>query len=106
MVSPELVALGRDATERVALGIRAGATLTHCQLIASPFYDALRDHGEMAPRLREARQWCEWAADVTATPEIMLARLKTALAVLADAEPALQRPTARPMLRVIQGGLS
>jgi hypothetical protein len=106
MVTPELVALGRDATERVALGIRTGATLTHCQLIASPFYDALRGEGETAPRLREARRWCEWAADAKATPDVMLARLKTALAVLAGAEPHVHHANGRPMLRVIQGGLA
>lgn len=106
MVSPELVELGRDATEKVAHGIRTGATLTHCQLIASPFYDALCGHGETAPRLNEARRWCEWAADADATPAVMLARLKIALAVLADAQGEMQRSNGPPILRVIQGGLA
>src|SRR3954451_11766905 len=42
MNSSELLELGREAADRIASEIRAGANLVHCQLLASQFYEALK----------------------------------------------------------------
>jgi hypothetical protein len=112
-MNSELLELGRDAANRIASEIRAGANLVHCQLLASQFYEALKLRFEEAPRPHEAgattmaaalRQ-CLRASDAHISPQRMLAEFASAVATL---EMGSQRPPmpGRPVLRVIEGGLA
>jgi hypothetical protein len=111
----DLLELGHDAAEKIAAEIRMGASLVHCQLLASQFYDALRVKLEEASRPEDAAtremaaalRQCARAADANISPQRLLAELRSAVAVLEarDGSPMEPKP-ARPTLRVIQGGLA
>jgi hypothetical protein len=113
MNSSELLELGREAADRIASEIRAGANLVHCQLLASLFYEALKLKFEEAPRAHEgsathmaaALRRCLRASDAYISPQRMLAEFTSAVATL---EVGSQRPPTpgRPVLRVIEGGLA
>jgi hypothetical protein len=113
MKSSELLELGRDAADRIASEVRAGANLVHCQLLASLFYEALKLKFEEGPRaqgvsatnMAAALRQCLRASDAHISPQRMLTEFMSAVATL---ETGGQRPLTpgRPMLRVIEGGLA
>jgi hypothetical protein len=113
MKSSELLELGREAADKIASEIRAGANLVHCQLMASLFYEALKLKFEEAPRAPEvgatnmaaALRQCLRASDAHISPQRMLAEFTSAVATL---EVGSHRPPipGRPVLRVIEGGLA
>jgi len=113
MASSELLELGRDAAERIASEIRAGANLVRCQLVASLFYAALTLEFEEAPRPHEASatnmaaalRQCLRASDAHISPQRMLAEFASAVATLEMDAPRPPKP-GRPVLRVIEGGLA
>jgi hypothetical protein len=108
-MSSDLVQLGHEALAAVSSDLANGAPLVKCQLLASTFYEALRDELRRAEenernRLRAVTDQCDRTAVPNISPERMLAELRRAIALLQlPAEPPLR---ARPVLRVIQGGLS
>jgi hypothetical protein len=113
---PELIQLGQQALSAVASGVARGAPLVKCQLLASQFYEALRNelressHEDVERRkmLIDAVNQCHRTAIASTTPGAMLQELRSAVDLLqADMSlPEIQRPGSRPMLRVIEGGLS
>ena len=112
-MSPELLKLGQEALAAVAKGVAAGAPLLKCQLLASRFYEALRHElrewpkADLARRntLSAAADQCDRAAIQMSTPSGLLEELKGAIDLL-QADIPVPRPQARPVLRVIEGGLS
>jgi len=98
--STELIELGEATLARLAQEASADLSLLRCQLVASPFFDALmRDldgrRQAAVPRLRRA-------ADRNAS--LLVAELRSVLAMLrASVNPAGPSPE-RPVLRVIAGG--
>ena len=115
-MSPELIQLGQQALSAVASGVAGGVPLVKCQLLASQFYEALRNElressqADVTQRnaLIAAVNQCDRTAIVSTTPGAMLRELRSAIdLLLADIPlPETQRPGLRPMLRVIEGGLS
>jgi hypothetical protein len=112
MVLSQLRELGEQAVTAVADDVARGAPLVKCQLLASRFYDALRRELRKFPHMVDddrkallaAAQHCERVASAASNPNAMLNELRRAIAVL---EGDQQTPTrSRPILQVIEGGLS
>jgi hypothetical protein len=113
----ELIGCGEDAVSAVSRALLAGAPLVQCQLLASRFYERVKQElgavGEAdraySSRLAAAAQ-CLRAADRGVSPTALLVNLCAAVAMLDEADPAAtasaSRERPRPLLRVIQGGLS
>ena len=113
----DLLDLGRTTVAEVARRVENGDCTFRCQLLASRFYEALRQEARgtyafMAKHalLAQAVERCERAAKPGIAPAMILAELRIAVAMLdraAHAEGGEQpRPQGPPKLRVIQGGLS
>jgi hypothetical protein len=112
-ISRELSQLGYAALDRVSAGVAAGASLVHCQLLASSFYEALKIERHSRPpdgsneegRLSAALDECGRAANASLDPAAVPTIIGRTLSVLEDQSfrPA-PRPSSRPALRVIQGG--
>ena len=111
----ELIRVGREALE----GIASSASAVRAQLLASRFYEAVRaelERGLAADRgqpelLAAALDACQAIARPSANIGQIAARLEAAVAVLEQSRAPNPRPQAgppspRPMLRVINGGLS
>jgi len=115
-MSPELIQLGRRALSAVASGVARGAPLVKCQLLASQFYEALRNElressqadVERRNMLIAAVNQCHRTTVASATPGTMLRELRGAIDLLQSDMPSPEtpRPGSRPTLRVIEGGLS
>jgi hypothetical protein len=109
----QLRELGEQAVAAVAASLVDGGAVLRAQLIASRFYEALRheleessmDDAKLAV-LTAASDRCERiAASINSTA--LLDQLKKAVALLqADTDTSPPPPGARPVLRVINGGLS
>ena len=117
-MSPELIELGQQALSAVSSSVAEGAPLVKCQLLASEFYEALRqelrescqaDVGKRTMLIAAANQ-CQRTARAIVSPDAMLDELRRAVDLLrADPPPCeTSHPLARlrPMLWVIEGGLS
>jgi hypothetical protein len=112
IVAPNVAQLGREALDKVAAAVAAGAPLVQCQLLASGFYDALRHELDATPwwdggkrrRLAGALDQCRRAASASNPPEAMLSELEGALDLLAADRADATPPGRRPALRVIDGG--
>ena len=113
----DLLELGRTTVAEVARRVESGDCTFRCQLLASRFYEALRQEARatyafMAKHalLAQAIERCERAAKPGIVPAMILAELRTAVAMLERFENAeganRARPRGAPTLRVIQGGLS
>jgi hypothetical protein len=111
----QLKDLGEQAVAAVAASLVDGGAVLKGQLIASRFYEALRhelDESSMddAKRaaLTAASDRCERIAAASINSTALLDQLKIAVAVLQAEEHASPPPPtrARPILRVIKGGLS
>ena len=106
--------LQEDAEEALIAVTRCvarGEPLVRCQLLASLFYEELlrqlrecRDNSDRII-LGTAAAQCGRAATASATPRDLLQELRSAIATLLSAPRSPLSP-GRPVLRVIQGGLS
>jgi len=110
----QLKELGEQAIVALAASLACGGPVVRGQLIASRFYEALRIALKHAPihdakraALIAASDRCERIAAATINPSAMLDELRKAIAVLADEHRSVPPPPrARPVLRLIEGGLS
>jgi hypothetical protein len=108
----QLKELGEQAIVAVAASLARGGPIVRGQLIASRFYEALRRelkqstiHDTKRAALIAASDRCE---RTSINPSTMLDELRKAIAVLQADEhsSAPPPPRARPVLRLIEGGLS
>ena len=114
MALSQLSELGEQTIVAIAASLAGGGPVVRGQLIASRFYEALRCELKQSPiddtkraALIAARDRCERIAAATINPSAMLDELRKAIAVLADEHPSVPPPPrARPVLRLIEGGLS
>ncbi len=98
--SAELIELGEATLAQIATDAATGVSLLRCQLIATPFYDALTR--ELSGRQQLTVPRLRRAADRNAS--LLVAELRSVLAMLrADTNPVSPSPE-RPVLRVIAGG--
>ena len=112
-VSPELLELGHDTIGRLARELATGAPRVHLQLVASRFYEEIRDELERTPTSEGAKvgllaaslDRCRRSTSFGIAPAVALSELKAVIGLLTGPppEPPLQ---GRPQLRVIQGGLA
>jgi hypothetical protein len=114
-MSSDLTELGQEAIVAVSRGVADGAPLVKCQLLASGFYEALRNELRSAdPAKRETllavTHQCHRSAAANISPLQALDELKRAVDLLQPVIPGSEMqqpvPRSRPVLRVIQGGLS
>ena len=111
-----LLDLGRATASEVARRVSAGDCSFRCQLLASRFYEALRQELRSTPGfspkhalLALAVARCERAAKPGVIPSTVLSELTIAVAMLDRASTEYVETTRRhgpPQLKVIQGGLS
>jgi len=114
-MSSDLTELGQEAIAAVSKGVADGSPLVTCQLLASAFYEALRhelrkaDAAKRSTLLAVTHQ-CHRSAAANISPVQALDELRRAVNLLQPAMPGSEtvQPAARsrPVLRVIQGGLS
>ena len=111
----DLTELGQEAIAAVARGVADGAPLLKCQLLASAFYEALRHELRKADATKRSTllavtHQCHRSAAANISPVQALHELKRAIDLLQPVIPASETvqplPRSRPVLRVIQGGLS
>jgi hypothetical protein len=110
----QLRELGEQAVAAVAASLACGGPVVRGQLIASRFYEALRHELEESlmddakrAALTAASDRCERIAAASINSTALLDQLKNAVAVLqADTDTSPPPTRARPVLRVIEGGLS
>jgi hypothetical protein len=106
--------IGEQAVAAVAASLARGGPVITGQLIASRFYEAMQSELKQLPMhdpkraaLIAARDRCERIAAAKMNPAVLLDELRKALAVLTDEHPSESPPIkGRPVLRLIQGGLS
>ncbi|MDF2764946.1 MAG: hypothetical protein K0R61_526 [Microvirga sp.] len=114
-VSPLLSKLGSDVVARMAHEVAiGGACAVRLQLLASQFYEAVRDEldktvrdeGAKVGALAAAADQCRRSAGSCLSPHLMLIEMRAAVAMLNDsaAPPTDVVVRFRPQLRVIQGG--
>jgi hypothetical protein len=111
----QLRELGEQAVAAVAASLGDGGAVLKAQLIASRFYKALRHELEESSSrddvkraaLIAASDRCKRIAAASINPTALLDEFRKAIAVLeGDTHPLVSPPTkARPVLRVIEGGL-
>src|ERR1700681_2108238 len=109
----QLIELGQQALTDVRVGVANGEPLVRCQLLASEFYESLK-RALRAPDLRPVERWavmaaanqCLHAADASISPGTVALELRAAVAMLQFNGTTSPRTKARPVLRVIEGGLS
>jgi hypothetical protein len=116
VVSRDLVVFGQDVVERLAQECAAGGRTTRLQLLASPFYEAVKleigrtpaDEAEKGRALAAAADQCRRAAGCAVAPANIVIEVRAAVATLSgERPPSLSAPTrVRPQLRLIQGGLA
>ena len=113
MALSRLKKLGKEAVVAIA-SLARGGPVVRGQLIASRFYEALRYELKQSPMqdteraaLMAASDRCERIATASIAPSAMLDELRNAIAVLqADENASVPPPRTRPILRLIEGGLS
>jgi hypothetical protein len=108
-----LTEIGEQAVAAVAASLARGGPVIRGQLIASRFYEAmqhelkrLHTHDPKRAALIAASERCERIAAAKINPNALLDELRMALAVLTDEHPSEPPPRGRPVLRLIEGGLS
>ena len=113
MVPSQLIELGQQALTDVRIGVANGEPLVRCQLLASEFHEALKRALralELSPVERcaviAAANQCLHAADASISPGTVVLELRAAVAMLQFNGTTSPRTKARPVLRVIEGGLS
>jgi hypothetical protein len=107
--------IGEQAVAAIAASLARGGPVVKGQLIASRFYEAMQRelrqlpiHDPKRAALIAASHRCERIAAASIDPTALLEELRMAIAVLqAHENPSvLAPPRRRPVLRVIEGGLS
>jgi hypothetical protein len=106
--------IGEQAVAAIAASLAGGGPVVRSQLIASRFFEAMQRELKQLPMqdpkraaLIAASNRCERIAAASINPSILLDELRMAIAVLRAHTDASAPPTrARPVLRVIEGGLS
>jgi hypothetical protein len=116
VVSRDLVELGEDVVKRLAVTYAAGGRTVHLQLLASPFYEALKSEigrtpaseAEKRRALAAAADQCRRAASCAVAPANIVVELRAAVATLSGEWPPgfAAPPRVLPQLRLIQGGLA
>ena len=117
MVPSRLIELGQQALATAATNVATGEPLVRCQLLASEFYRALkrelRTTSELGAVEREAlvaaANRFRHAITANIGHDAMLKELKRAVDLLkVDTPPCsrLAQARSKPILRVIEGGLS
>ena len=117
MVHSRLIELGQQALAAAVTNVATGAPLVRCQLLASEFYRALkrelRTTSELGTvergKLAAAASLCCHAVTANIGHDVMLKELKRAIDLLKADTPTCDRlaqPSSKPILRVIEGGLS
>ena len=114
MAFSRLTEIGEQAVAAVAASLARGGPVIKGQLIASRFYEAmqhelkrLHTHDPKRAALIAASERCERIAAAKINPNALLDELRKAIAVLqADTDASAPPTRARPVLRVIEGGLS
>ena len=111
MVSRDLVELGQDVVERLAHKHAAGGRTVHLQLLASPFYEAVKREigrtpaceAEKRRALAAAADQCQRAASCAVGPANIVVELRAAVATLSGEQPPgfEAPPKVRPQLRLI-----
>jgi hypothetical protein len=108
----QLKELGEQALAAVAASLAHGGPVAKGQLIASHFYELIQRELRQLPTddpkraaLMAASARCERIAAARIKPGALLDELRMALAVLTDDHPPEPPPRARPVLRLIEGGL-
>jgi hypothetical protein len=114
-MSSDLTELGQQAIAAVSKGVADGAPLVKCQLLASAFYEALRHELRKADTAKRSTllavtDQCHRSTAANISPVQALHELKRAVDLLQPLIPGSETvqpvPRSRPVLRVIQGGLS
>jgi|SRR5215813_2761085 len=106
--------IGEQAVAAVAASLARGGPVVKGQLIASRFYEAMQRELRQLPiqdaqraALIAASDRCERIAGASINPSALLDELRNAIAVLrADIDASAPPTRARPVLRLIAGGLS
>ena len=114
LVPLRLIELGQQAVEVVTAKVAEGAPLVRCQLLASDFYEAWRRElrssmSDIDKRdlLIAAGVHCCRMRTAAISPGRMLEELTAAIDILRSERPFQSQPIkSRPILRVIEGGLS
>ena len=114
MVPSELIELGQQAVEVVTAKVAEGAPLVRCQLLASDFYEAWRQELQSSMNDFDKREvliaagvHCCRMRTAAISPVRMLEEVTAAIDVLRSERPFQSQPIkSRPILRVIEGGLS
>ena len=113
MALSQLTELGEQAVAAVATSLACGRPVVKGQLIASRFYEAMQRELKQLPMhdpkraaLIAASDRCERIAAASINPSALLDELRRALAILSDEHPSEPPPRGRPVLRLIEGGLS
>ena len=117
MVRSRLVELGQQALAAAVTNVATGVPLVRCQLFASEFYRALKRELRTTPesaaverrKLAAAANLFCHAVTANIGHDVMLKELKRAIDLLrANISPCdqLAQPRSKPILRVIEGGLS
>jgi hypothetical protein len=111
----QVTEIGERAVAAIAASLAGGGPVVRGQLIASRFYEAMQRELRQLPMqdpkraaLLAASHRCERIAAASINPTTLLDELRMAIAVLqAHENPSvLPPPRRRPVLRVIEGGLS
>ena len=114
MALSRVIEIGEQAVAAVAASLAGNGTVVRGQLIACRFYEALQRelkrlpmHDTKRAALIAASDRCERIAAAKINPTVLLDELRKALAALTDEAPS-KPPTikGRPVLRLIEGGLS
>jgi len=114
-MSAELVRLGQRALAAVANSVAVGATLVECQLLASQFYEALRNELRVCPRedlvrrktLIAALDQCDQTSIAGTSPGAILKDLESTMHLMPTTpSPDTRGARSRPVLQVIEGGRS
>jgi hypothetical protein len=111
----ELEQLGQDIANQIARKLASGGRTAHLQLLASRFFEALKEELKQTPRhndrrialLTSAADRCRNVASCTSAPSLILVHVQAAVALLSEAPAvAMAQPSTstNPQLRLIQGG--
>jgi hypothetical protein len=117
VVPSRLIELGHQALAAAASNVATGEPLVRCQLLASEFYKSLRRELRTTSELGviergtllAAANLCCHAITAKIGHDVMLEELKRAIDLLNMGTLPCERlaqPRSRPVLRVIEGGLS
>jgi len=118
VVPSHLIVLGQQILASAITNVASGEPLVRCQLLASEFYKALKRELRATSELGAvervmmvaAANLCCHAATANVGPDLMLGQLKRAIDLLRLdirlCEASQPQANLRPLLRVIEGGLS